>query len=349
MVFSEFDKKMMRRAVYISQFGLGYTYPNPVVGCVIAAQNQIIGEGWHAKAGQPHAEVLAINSIPPSSKHLLSNATAYVTLEPCAHHGRTPPCANLLIDVGIRKVVVALTDPFDKVNGKGIKIMQHGGIQVKLGLLSNEAAYVNRRFLYYAKHNRPYVVLKWAQTADGFMAPNHNNQYWISGPDARTIVHKWRTEENAIMVGANTAVADNPALDARLWPGPQPIKIVANVNETLPQHLKIFKKQPQTILLTNNIKAETQHQCIIIDSNSQNKWQKWLTQLAQLGIVSVLVEGGHSTLKNLIDNNLWNEARVFTSKEKKFGKGLKAPMISGETTGFFNLQADFLQIFERNA
>lgn len=319
----------MRRCLQLAQNGLGNTYPNPLVGCVIVHQGKIIGEGWHKKAGEPHAEVNAIHSV--KNKSLLPESTLYVNLEPCSHFGKTPPCAKLLIDSGIKKVIVGNIDPFEKVSGKGIAWLQQAGCQVITGVLEDECWQLNKRFFSFHTKKRPYVILKWAETQNGFLAPLNQKKgmpVWISEKTSRQLVHKWRSEEMAILVGKNTIVTDNPKLTTRFWSGKNPTRIVIDKNLNIEKTSEIYNSEASTIIV-NKIKSEKIENISFENPFSFEKMPYSICEmLFQNGIQSVIVEGGASVLQQFIESNLWDEARVFIGNNF-FEKGIKAPEIFG--------------------
>jgi len=239
------DQKYMQRAMELARLGLGSVSPNPMVGCIVVYKDKIIGEGFHRQYGGPHAEVYAIDSV--QKKELLSESTVYVSLEPCAHFGKTPPCADLLVASGVKKVVIANVDPNPQVAGKGIAILENAGIELQVGVMEKEGLELNRRFFKYISQKKPYVILKWAETADGFIARPDYSSKWISNEYSRKLVHKWRTEEDAVLVGKNTALHDNPMLNVRHWPGKNPLRIVLDRNLQLPQTLNLFSGNAQTV------------------------------------------------------------------------------------------------------
>lgn len=329
----ESHKKYMQRCIELAKNGLGNTYPNPLVGSVIVHNGKIIGEGYHTKAGMPHAEINAINSV--KDKSLLKKSTIYVSLEPCSHFGRTPPCALKIAELGIPKVVIGTIDTTDKVRGKGVQILKNAGIDVTVGILENEARQLNRRFFTYHEKKRPYIILKWAQTADGFLAPakdirNNIEPYWISGQNERALVHKWRTEEQAILIGRNTLEFDNPQLNARFWTGDNPIPIVIGSNIDFKKNYNLFSSAAKVILFSHRnysfIPKNVEFHKIF---DKKNTIKEIMNYIYKLGIQSVIVEGGAYTHKKFIENNLWDEARIFVGK-KFFGKGIKIAEVNFE-------------------
>lgn len=316
----------MLRALELAERGRPTVSPNPMVGCVIVHNDTIIGEGFHRNYGDAHAEVNAINSV--KDIHLLKEATLYVTLEPCSHFGKTPPCANLIVNKGIPKVVVCNKDPNPLVAGKGIEILRNAGIEVTEGLLEEKGLDLNRRFFTYHTQKRPYVVLKWAQTGDGFVARENYDSKWISDELSRTLSHKWRSEEDAIMVGTNTALHDNPSLTNRDWSGDSPLRIVIDRSLKVPKGNHLFD-QSRTTICYNSVKDESDeyNHHVKIDF-SQEIISQILQDLYKRQIQSVIVEGGSMLLNSFIHQNLWDEARVFISHAQTFGKGVSAPLLS---------------------
>lgn len=327
------DEKFMRRCLQLALKGDGFVKPNPMVGAVIAHNGQIIGEGYHRQFGEAHAEVNAIRSV--KNPDLLSSSVMYVSLEPCAHYGKTPPCAELIISKKIPKVVVAVRDPNPKVSGKGIEMMREAGIEVVSGVLETEATELNKSFFVNQLYNRPYVILKWAQSSDGFIdrdrLPNDNKPpALISNDLTHSIVHKFRTQVQGIMVGTNTAMLDNPKLTARKWFGKNPTRIVIDKDAKIPAHSAIFDEEANTLVFTqpdyplkkSNIKS------IVVDFKKDINIQI-LKHLYNQNIYSVLVEGGTFLLSTFIEKNLWDEAFIEIS-DKKLISGVKAPKISME-------------------
>ncbi|RZL66954.1 MAG: bifunctional diaminohydroxyphosphoribosylaminopyrimidine deaminase/5-amino-6-(5-phosphoribosylamino)uracil reductase RibD, partial [Pedobacter sp.] len=300
---------------------------------VIVHEDQIIGEGYHQKIGEAHAEVNAVKNVIETygdkAADLLKKATAYVTLEPCAHFGKTPPCADLLIKHHIKKVVIGNTDPFESVNGKGIEKLKNAGIEVVTGILDDECKVVNKRFFTRIKEHRPYFILKWAQTADGFFAPEDQSQQWISGAEAKILTHHWRTEEDAILVGKNTALIDNPQLTSRIVGGKNPIRIVIDKNLDIPSNNHIFDKEAKTIIF-NEVKTDVIENIHFVQMEDMHFYlaQKIAFQLFLMDIQSVIIEGGIQILNQFINANLWDEARIFTSNTN-WNEGKLAPAIDG--------------------
>ncbi len=340
-------EKYMKRCFELAKQGLGTASPNPIVGCVIVYNDTIIGEGYHQKCGEAHAEVNAINSV--KDKSLLPKSTLYVSLEPCAHKGRTPACSLLIIEKKIPNVVVSCIDTFSKVSGKGIEMLKNAGVNVTLGILKDEGKYINRRFFTFHKHKRPYIILKWAETIDGFIDIDRKNPLhkpeWITNEISRTLVHKWRTEESAIMVGTDTAKLDNPKLNVRNWRGNNPLRITIDKDLRLPDNLFLFDKSQKTIVFTaKNKKSDKNLDFIKIDFN-KNVIQQILNYLYKIDIQSIIVEGGEKLLNSFISQNIWDEARIFVG-DKHFFSGVKAPKINGKIISKDFLEESVLYVFK---
>jgi len=317
------------RCIELAKNGFGTTYPNPMVGSVIVYNGEIIGEGWHQKAGEPHAEVNAIRSVKDPS--LLDKATIYVSLEPCSHFGKTPPCCDLIIKNKIPNVVIGTVDSNIKVAGNGIKRLQEAGANVIVGILEKECYELNKRFFTFHLKKRPYIILKWAETQDGFIAPLEKEEQkpvWITNLNSRQLVHKWRTEEQAILVGTQTVIDDNPQLNARDWEGNNPIRVVIDQNHRIQKTAHVFDNQVKTIIFSNKKSAPSLENTILeVIDFQQNIAQQIADKLFQHQIQSVIVEGGAQTLQTFIDANLWDEARVFIG-DCTFEKGVKAPILN---------------------
>lgn len=314
----------MQRALDLARRGLGLVSPNPMVGAVLVHNNQIIGEGWHKQYGGPHAEVNAI--FDASIKPIPEDCTLYVSLEPCNHHGKTPPCTELIIQSGIRKVVIGCSDPNPLVNGSGEARLRAAGMEVISGILKNEAEELNKRFFTALKKNRPYIILKWAQTTDGFLARKNFESKWISGEISRQLVHQWRTEEDAILVGSRTATIDNPLLTVREWSGKQPIRVLVDKNLRVPSNHQIFNNDSNTLVYNLTKNDRIQNIEWVKCGNGDFLYQV-LQNLSQRKIQSLIVEGGAHTLNDFIAQNFWDEARVFTS-ENTFQEGIAAPTLN---------------------
>lgn len=333
----------MRRALELAALGGGHVSPNPMVGCVIVHQGKIIGEGWHKAYGQAHAEVNAIDSV--EDKALLKESDVYVTLEPCAHYGKTPPCADLLAEHQVRSVTIAATDTNPLVGGKGIERLKSAGVLVKTGLLESECRGLNKRFFTYMEKQRPYVMLKWAETADGFIARGNFDSKWISSAYSRRLVHKWRAEEAAILVGTNTAHYDNPSLTVRDWSGKNPVRVVIDRHLRLNSSLHLFDRLVPT-LCYNLVRNAYEDNLELIKLEEENFVQQLLQDLYKRKISSVMVEGGTSVLNLFIQQGLWDEARIFRSFST-FGKGIEAPPMKATLVHQERLPGgDMLAIYE---
>ena len=334
----------MLRCLTLAKMGLGSVAPNPLVGAVIVHKGKIIGEGFHEKYGESHAEVNAINSV--VDKSLLKESTIYVALEPCSHFGKTPPCANLIIDHQFKKVVIACRDPFSEVNGKGIELLKDAKIEVVEGILEKEAIELNRRFFTVQNKKRPYVILKWAETSDGFIdrkrLENETGINWITSPETRQLVHKWRSEEMAVLVGKNTIYIDNSLLTVREWKGGNPVRIVIDPNLELPLDKSIFDSSSNTLIL-NTSKNEVSNNLKFIKLTDFSS-ESMLNCLYNEGIQSVMIEGGASTLQSFIDSNCWDEARVLSSKVN-FIEGMIAPKLKSVPTSIDTFGEDKIKFF----
>ena len=336
----------MKRCIQLAKNGLGTTYPNPMVGSVIVHDGKIIGEGWHKKAGEAHAEVNAVYAV--QDKSLLKEATIYVSLEPCSHFGKTPPCCDLILANEIPNVVIGTLDPFAKVAGNGIKKLIENGKNVTVGILEDECNALNKRFFTFHQKKRPYIILKWAETADGFIAPiskETKSPVWISNPYSRQVVHKWRTEEQAILVGTQTILDDNPSLTARTYSGTNPIRIVLDKTGKIAAHYAVKDFSNPTIILTESKKFTSTENCIyenvIFDKSLAHSIANILYRH---DIQSVIIEGGAKTIQSFIDAHLWDEAMVFTG-QIKFQDGTQAPKFNGNSIQRFNIKDDQLNIF----
>jgi diaminohydroxyphosphoribosylaminopyrimidine deaminase / 5-amino-6-(5-phosphoribosylamino)uracil reductase len=351
------DEKFMRRCLDLALQGKGNVAPNPLVGCVIVHNNIIIGEGFHQAYGQAHAEVNAITSV--RNPELLKESTLYVNLEPCSHFGKTPPCANLILEKNIPTVIVGTSDPNELVAGKGLKLLGDKGVKVKEGILSDECKDVNARFFSWHIRKRPYIILKWAKSADGFIdlirsasAPIEPN--WITSQQARILVHKWRTEEQAILVGTTTVLKDNPRLNVRDWKGKDPLRLVIDRKRVLGNKYHVFDNSQDTIVFTEKIFPEEENNAYFSESKTAGSFTtetvrtkfvkinfekdaetQMLNVLYRENIQSLIIEGGAYTLKQFIDKNLWDEARIFTGPVL-FNNGIRSPEITGRS-GYFGM------------
>jgi len=317
----------MQRCLNLAKLGAGNVAPNPMVGAVLVYNDRIIGEGWHKEYGEPHAEVNCIRSVKAQDNEFISQSTLYVSLEPCAHFGKTPPCADLIIQHKIPKVVIGCRDPFEEVNGKGIEKLRAAGVEVEVGILENECKDLNRRFFLFHTQQRPYVILKWAQTANGMISAGNGERLLISDEYSNRLVHQWRSEEAAILVGTNTALQDNPELTTRLWPGNSPTRLVVDMNLKLPASLKIFNQQARTIIF-NTIKQEEDGNLLYYQvAKDVSLVHQIMNALYQLRIQSFIVEGGAKLLQSFIDEGMWDEVRVIKNEELIINNGLKAPVL----------------------
>jgi diaminohydroxyphosphoribosylaminopyrimidine deaminase/5-amino-6-(5-phosphoribosylamino)uracil reductase len=321
------EEFFMQRCIELANKTMGCASPNPMVGSVIVYNNKIIGEGYHEKYGSHHAEVNAINSV--KDKSLLSKSTLYVNLEPCAHFGKTPPCSDLIIQNKIPEVVIGCVDTFSEVSGKGIERMRSVGIDVKVGVLENESRELNKRFFTFHEKKRPYIILKWAESKDGFIAPkNQTKPFWMTSSESKKLAHKWRAEEDAILVGRITAEKDNPSLTVREVEGSNPIRIVIDKDLKLSADFNLFNNDAKTIVF-NQLKSEENNSNNYIKINFNNLTKNILQELHKQNIQSIIIEGGTITLQSFIDKNLWDEARIFTTN-KTLTEGVKPPAIEGK-------------------
>lgn len=318
------DATFMRRALDLAHLGTGYARPNPLVGCVVTHQGRIIGEGWHRQYGGPHAEVNALAAV--ADQALLRQSRVYVTLEPCAHHGKTPPCADLLIEKGVPEVVICNDDPFPLVAGRGLEKLRAAGVRVETALLAPEGRWLNRRFFTFHEKERPYLVLKWAETADGFLAGRYFQSMQISAPQAGLLTHQWRSEEQAILVGTRTALHDNPRLNVRDWPGPQPTRLVIDKNLCLPPTHHLLDGSQPTLLYTYRQPRHVTNLDHVMLSEADDLIPQVLADLYQRQVQSVFVEGGPTVLNALLHAWLWDEIRVFRSP-MRLGQGIAAPRL----------------------
>ncbi|MCY7350256.1 MAG: bifunctional diaminohydroxyphosphoribosylaminopyrimidine deaminase/5-amino-6-(5-phosphoribosylamino)uracil reductase RibD [Cytophagaceae bacterium] len=355
------DARFMKRALDLATLGYGAVSPNPLVGCVIvsgrsagavdAQDGRVIGEGWHQKYGEAHAEVNAINDVlrrygETDAAPLLAEATAYVTLEPCAHWGKTPPCAELLIRHRLRRVVVGNDDPNPLVAGRGIQTLIEADIEVETGVLREKGCWLNRRFFTAVEKNRPYIVLKWAQSADGFVARPDFGAVPISNALSQQLVHKWRGEEDAILVGTRTALHDNPRLNVRHWPGRDPVRVVIDRQRVLPSTLHVLDGSQPTLFYNLLENREAENLTFVQLDAAGDFLTQLVTDLHHRRIQSVLVEGGTATLEGFLNRNLWDEIRVFRSSDS-LGAGIPAPRLAGQLLAREDILGDELLIFVR--
>lgn len=326
------DISYMHRALELAQRGAGRVSPNPMVGAVLVYDNKIIGEGYHEKVGFAHAEVNCFNSVDTSNKEFISQATLYVSLEPCSHFGRTPPCVDRILHEGVQKVVVAMKDPFEQVSGKGIQKLKEAGVHVEEHVLEREAAFLNRRFIKFYTQKLPYVILKWAQTNDGFIASGSSRLH-ITSDESNKLVHTWRSEEDAILIGAQTAIQDDPQLTVRWVAGESPKRFIWADAAKLPSHLKMFhdgrdafvfnKEREDQSLLEDNSSGRVHY----LKYDAARDLESILEKMYSMGIQSVFVEGGAKTLNRFIQSELFDEIRVLTNTKLEVGKGVPAPQV----------------------
>ncbi len=344
------DERFMRRCFELARRGLGHTRANPIVGAVLVHEGDIIGEGWHREWGGPHAEVECFDSVPPEEKHLIPASTLYCSLEPCAHWGKQPPCAARIVEEDIRRVVVSVDDPYPQVGGRGYEILERAGVQVLRGVLRVDGRWLARRFLSLHEQGRPYIILKWAQSADGFIAPPHGHRVMLSSAVSQRLVHKWRTEEDAILVGYRTALLDNPRLTARLWEGPQPLRVFLDRDGSLPRTHNLFDGEVPTWCVMKNSAPELPHSVRAIQADAGEEiLPNLLAELKAANISSIIVEGGGATLHTFMQAGLWDEARIFQTPVT-LGSGVAAPQLQdvGSATRLAVDGDDFLSLFTRS-
>jgi diaminohydroxyphosphoribosylaminopyrimidine deaminase/5-amino-6-(5-phosphoribosylamino)uracil reductase len=336
----------MQRAMDLALLGQGHVSPNPMAGCVIVKDGKIIGEGWHKKHGDAHAEVHAIQSV--ADKRQLQGAELYVNLEPCAHHGKTPPCADLIAQYPFAAVYFSNIDSNPLVAGKGAEKIFAAGIKVYQGILEKEGRQLNRRFFTRHEKKRPYIILKWAETADGFIAHSNYDSKWISGVLARKLVHQWRAQEDAVFVGTNTVLFDNPQLNVRDWAGRDPIRMFIDKQLQVPQGAHVLDKSQPTVCF-NFIKQRVENQVEYVKLDPHDDLSDViLNNMQERGVMSVMVEGGTQLIQSLIDKGLWDEARVFSSPIA-FGEGIRAPHLQHALLQSREaIEQDQLTIFTRN-
>lgn len=355
----------MYRCLELARLGAGHVAPNPMVGAVLVYEDRIIGEGYHQLYGKAHAEVNCIASVKEEDTPLIARSTIYVSLEPCAHHGKTPPCADLIIAKKIPRVVVGCRDPFPQVNGKGIEKLLAAGIEVELGVLEKECIHLNRRFFTFNTQHRPYIILKWAQSANGFIAgpasagptssshapagPATNPRTFITNDYTNRLVHKWRSEEASILVGTRTALTDNPALTARLWSGPDPIRLVIDKHLHLPHTLQLFDKKVKTIVFNTLQHKEEENLVYYQVAEDSSLVNQLIIALHRLKIQSVLVEGGAHLLQSFIDEDAWDEARVIVNNDLDIPAGLPAPRLqNADLQSYESLLSDTIRYYHHD-
>lgn len=343
------DEFYMNRCLDLAHNGAGKTSPNPMVGAVLVHNGRIIGEGWHHHYGGSHAEVNCLENVPEHERHLIPESTMYVSLEPCAHFGLTPPCAYRLVAERIPKVVICSDDPFDRVDGKGMAILRDAGCQVVSHVMEEHGAWLNRRFFCFHQKKRPYIILKWAQTADGFIAPEGGKRVKISCEESQELLHRWRREEDSIMVGYRTALNDNPKLTARPHDGRQPLRIALDCNCTLPATHNLFNISAATWIVNNLRETVSGNVHYINLPFNDNLLPSLMKRLHEAKILSIIVEGGAHLLNAFIRQGLWDEARVFTSPNT-MGKGISAPLLHDNVFATeINSGVDKLELFTHSA
>lgn len=350
----------MQRCLQLAKLGLGRTAPNPMVGSVLVYNNRVIGEGYHEEYGKAHAEVNCIQSVPEEDKQLIKDATLYVSLEPCAHFGKTPPCTDLIIENKISKVVVGCRDPFPKVNGKGIEKLKASGIEVELGMLENECRELNKRFFTFHTNHRPYIILKWAQSLNNKIANDDRSRVFITNDYSNRLVHQWRSQEMAIMVGTNTALYDDPELTTRLWPGEHPVRVVVDKDLKLPPGLKLFNGVSPAIVFNLHKHTLPFEKVSATDLREMGLSYYRITEedrlvpqilnaLYFMNIQSVIIEGGAQLLQSFIDEDAWDEARVIANEELTIASGIAAPELKNQRlVQQERLLSDNLKFYIRN-
>ena len=348
----------MYRCLDLARLGTGNTAPNPIVGAVLVYEDRIIGEGYHKVYGEAHAEVNCIQSVKLEDQDLIRRSTLYVSLEPCAHFGKTPPCADLIISKNIPRVVIGCRDPFQEVNGKGIEKLKAAGVEVVSGVLEAECMEINKRFFTFHITHRPYIILKWAQSGNGKTGNSDHSRRLITNACSNRLVHKWRAEEMAIMVGTNTALYDDPELTTRLWPGKSPLRLVVDMNLRLPGHLKLFTTDTTTIVFNKYKHTLPLKKISFTDlrtfqlayyqvTEDVNLVHQVTNALTQLNIQSLIIEGGTRLLQSFIDEGLWDEARVFTNQDLIIENGLAAPELKDhQLVSRKSIESDTLHIYQ---
>jgi diaminohydroxyphosphoribosylaminopyrimidine deaminase / 5-amino-6-(5-phosphoribosylamino)uracil reductase len=343
------DIKFMHRCLELAFGAEGLTYPNPMVGSVIVYDGKILGEGYHIRSGESHAEVMAINSV--SDKTKLQRSTLYVNLEPCSHFGKTPPCADFIISNHIPRIVIGATDTSEKVSGKGIKRLIDAGCDVMTGVIEEQCRWLNRRFFTYHEKKRPYITLKWAQSADGYLdilrSEDHKSEpTWITGKPERILVHKWRAAEQAIFIGAGTLRADKPRLNVRNWKGNDPLKLVLSSSGSV--NLDSFQNQSNSgiLVFTHHDSANVMDGTKVVLNDNEPSSVQIVRHLYSSGIQSLFIEGGAEVLNHFISTGLWDEARIFTG-EDYFRDGVKAPLVNGILSSSTVFSGSSLEVYLR--
>lgn len=337
----------MKRCLELAAMGRGQVAPNPVVGAVLVHQQRIIGEGYHQQYGQAHAEVNCVNSVHDEDKPLIPLATMYVSLEPCAHHGKTPPCADLIVSQGIREVVIGCVDTFSAVAGKGIEKLEKAGIKVRTGVLEAACRAINNRFFTFHEKKRPYIILKWAQSRNGLMAAGNGAPVRLSNTWSDRLVHKWRSEEMAILVGTRTAISDNPKLNSRLWPGRNPVRLVIDRALTVPRSHHVWDGSIPTIFITAEATGTSGFTETLQLDFKTALLPQLMKSLHHRHIQSVLVEGGAYVLQRFMEAGLWDEARVITGTVT-LPEGQPSPVLTNAVLqDTLQLQGDRIDFYSR--
>ncbi len=335
------DEIYIRRCIELAQNGLGTTYPNPLVGSVIVYNNKIIGEGWHRKSGESHAEINAINSVTDFS--LFPKSDIYISLEPCSHFGKTPPCSVRIVELNFKRVIIGSIDPSEKVNGKGVEIIKKGGIETSIGILEKECEELNKRFFTFHRKKRPYIILKWAETLNKKLdnGINRTKPFPISNKYSSQNTHLLRSQEQAILVGKNTALIDNPYLTCRTVKGTNPLRILIDKNLDIPTSFNIFNEEAPTFIFNEKLDSEKGHLTYIKIDFFQNIIPQILNNLYIRNIQSVIIEGGRKTLQDFIDQNNWDEA-IITTSNVVVKEGTNSPILFGEITKQEYLENDLI-------
>lgn len=336
------DKTFIKRCIELAKKAEGKTYPNPLVGSIIVHNGKIIGEGYHEKSGENHAEINAINSV--ENIHLLKDSTIYVTLEPCSHFGKTPPCANKIVEIGFKKVVIGTLDSHEKVNGKGKELLENAGIEVVSGVLEEDCKDLNKRFFTFHQKKRPFIILKWAESADGFLDKDFKPTQ-IGNPLTKQFVHTLRSEEHAILVGTNTALTDNPSLTTREISGRNPVRILIDFDLKVPRDFNIYNEEAETLVF-NSLKDSQDKHIKFIKIEKKNFLQNLMEKLYENNIQSVIIEGGSFTLKQFIEANLWDEAIVIKNENLILENGTKAPELDFNYSEKKNFRDNVIYFFK---
>ena len=351
----------MHRCLQLAKLGAGYVSPNPMVGAVLVNNGRIIGEGYHKKFGEAHAEVNCLNSVKDEDRRLIPESVLYVSLEPCSHFGKTAPCTDLIIKNRIPKVVIGCGDPSKEVKGKGVEKLIAAGVRVEAGILEKECKEFNKRFFTFHTQHRPYIILKWAETADGKIAPLNPpeggtlenpsiKRLLISNEYTNRLVHKWRSEESSILVGTNTALLDNPELTTRNWSGPSPVRLVVDMDLKLPASLKVFNDKQRTVIFNTVKHEENGNPAYYQVTEDVSLAQQIVNALYQMKIQSVIVEGGARLLQSFIDEDMWDEARVICNKQLTIGNGLSGPGLPAMfATGELTIENDLISFYQNHA